>query len=136
METKYSELYYEKLQKKYLWNIAVVKEYIINVLGVKEELVGQVLRRCSDYQYGRVKNISDVEKKVSDYLMGLNVSLKSVYAWYLASRLPEDIKSGLINGKISQKKAIRLGKNRALGKELDITWRMMDIIRKTVCEVV
>lgn len=132
----YSERYNEKLQKKYLWNITVIKQYIITVLDVDEKLLGTILRRCSDHHYGRTKKITGVEKKVYDYLVGLKVSLKSVYTWYLASRLPEDIKSDLISGKIDQKKAIRLGKNKEFGKALDATWRMMELIRKTVREVV
>lgn len=136
MKISYSEKYIEKVQKKYLWNFTVLKQYMVNVLGVKEELVGSVIRRCSDYQYGRIKKISDVEQKVYVYLKSLGLNPQRIYKWFLSSRLPEDLKASLLSGKISQRKAINLARNKEFGRELDVTWRLMDLIRKTVREVI
>ncbi|MBI2564932.1 hypothetical protein HYV79_02985 [Candidatus Woesearchaeota archaeon] len=135
MKPDYSERYNLKLQKKYLWNFTVLREYIVGVLGVDKAVLGQVLKRCSDYHYGRIKNITKFELKVYEYIVSQKLSPQRVRNWYLSSRLPEDIKHDLIEGRISQKKAICLAKNKELGKELSLTWRMMELIRKTVSEV-
>lgn len=82
------------------------------------------------------KKFSGVEQKVYDYLKDLGLNPQRVYKWFLSSRLPEDLKTSLLSGKISQRKAISLARNKEFSKELDITWRLMDLIRKTVHEVV
>ncbi len=130
----YAENYRDKIQKKYLWNIFVLKGYLKQQFDVEGEKLKRILRRCSDHCYGRVMHLNEVEQKIYSYLERMNLHPTTVYRWFLASRLPEEVKVSL-GHPLPQSKAIRLVKNYELKKELVMAQELMNEIRLLIQEM-
>jgi len=67
----YGEEYEGKRHKRKLWNLFILKNYFYQELGVDSRHFGKLVKRCSDYKYGRIKNLTDTEKKALELLLDL-----------------------------------------------------------------
>lgn len=69
------------------------------------------------------------EKVLYEYLLKNNLNPSTTYRWFLATRIPEDIREKLSKGKISVKKAMQISANRRRVKNSNLGLLMMEEIR-------
>ncbi len=69
------------------------------------------------------------EKVLYEYLLKENLNPSTTYRWFLATRIPEDVKDKLSKGKISVKKAMQISANRRRVKNSNTGLLMMEEIR-------
>ena len=60
----------------------------------------------------KIKQLTEAEKIMLDYLLKNNIVPITVYRWFRASKVPEDIMNKLRKGQVSVKEAIRSATNR------------------------
>lgn len=102
-----------------------------------------MLCRCRRYyegnlHYGRreikdnrqkKQELTETERILYDLLLRLKLNPSTAYRWFLATRVPSDIKEKLEKGMISQRKALEISANRKRVKESNIGLLMMEEIR-------
>ena len=69
------------------------------------------------------------EKVLYEYLLKNNLNPSTTYRWFLATRIPEDVKEKLSKGKISVKKAMQISANRRRVKNSNLGLLMIEEIR-------
>ncbi len=69
------------------------------------------------------------EKVLYEYLLKNNLNPSTTYRWFLATRIPEDVKEKLSKGKISVKKAMQISANRRRVKKSNLGLLMIEEIR-------
>lgn len=77
----------------------------------------------------RIRELTETEKILYALLLKLELNPSVVYRWFLATRVPADIKEKLAKGQISQKKALEISANRKRVKESNVGLLMMEEIR-------
>ncbi|MBI2573566.1 hypothetical protein HYV86_06900 [Candidatus Woesearchaeota archaeon] len=77
----------------------------------------------------KVRELTKTEHILYDLLLRLKLNPSTAYRWFLATRVPDDIKEKLRNNQISQKKALEISANRKRVKESNIGLLMMEEIR-------
>ncbi len=75
------------------------------------------------------RNLTEAEKIVYDILLQMKLNPSTCYRWFLATRLPSDVKEKLEKGQIGQKQAIIISNNRRRVKQSNIGLLMMEEIR-------
>jgi len=65
----------------------------------------------------KIKQLTEAEKIMLDYLLKNNLVPITTYRWFRASKVPEDIMTKLRNGQISVKESIRASTNRLKQKQ-------------------
>jgi len=89
-------------------------------------------RRALPENLQRKRELTRTEILIYDYLLKNNLNPSTTYRWFLACRVPQDIKEKLANGQISHKKAIMIAGNRLRAKESNIGLTMMEEIQNIV----
>lgn len=69
------------------------------------------------------------EKVLYEYLLKNRLNPSTTYRWFLATRIPEDVKDKLSKGKISVKKAMQISANRRRVKNSNLGLLMMEEIK-------
>lgn len=69
------------------------------------------------------------EKVLYEYLLKKDLNPSTTYRWFLATRIPEDVKEKLSKGKISVKKAMQISANRRRVKDSNLGLLMIEEIR-------
>jgi len=69
------------------------------------------------------------EKVLYEYLLKNNLNPSTTYRWFLATRIPEDVRDKLSKGRISVKKAMQISANRRRVKHSNLGLLMMEEIR-------
>jgi len=64
----------------------------------------------------RKRELTEAERIVYDYLIKNNLNPSTTYRWFVACRIPSDIKEKLEQGKLSFKKAFLISDNRKKSK--------------------
>lgn len=73
-------------------------------------------RRNTSGNEKRKRALTNNEKIVYDYLLKNNLNPSTTYRWFVACRLPSDIKEKLQKGQVSFKKAMLIADNRKKAK--------------------
>ena len=94
-----------------------------------DDLIG-MFSRCRNYYYGKLyfgrRDIKENRKKrdltvneriLYDYLLKNNLNPSTIYRWFIATRLPQDIREQLAKGKIGQRIAMQISSNRRRTKD-------------------
>ena len=86
-------------------------------------------RRAIQENLTRKRDLTEAEKILYELLLKLKLNPSTTYRWFLATRVPQDIKEKLVKGQISQKKALEISANRKRVKQSNIGLLMMEEIR-------
>jgi len=89
-------------------------------------------RRNNPENLNRKRDLTANEKIVLDYLLKNNLNPSTTYRWFVACRLPSDIKEKLKDGKVSFKKAFLIADNRKKSKLSNEGLLMMEEINNIV----
>jgi len=89
-------------------------------------------RRAEPNNLQRKRELTANEQIVLDYLLKNNLNPSTTYRWFLACRIPSDLKEKLIEGKISYKKAFTIASNRKKSRLSNMGLLMMDEINNIV----
>ncbi|MBI4152105.1 hypothetical protein HY495_00205 [Candidatus Woesearchaeota archaeon] len=121
-----------------------IREHIKKVLPeVDGSRLIQMLSHCRQYYEGKLhygrrgipenqqkkRDLTEAERILFDLLLRLNLNPSTTYRWFLAARIPGDIKEKLAKGMISQKKALEIAANRKRVKESNTGLLMIEEIR-------
>lgn len=74
-------------------------------------------RRAIPENLQRKRELTEIEKIILDYLLKNNLNPSTTYRWFIACRVPSDIKSQLEQGKLSIRKAVQIAVNRKKTKD-------------------
>lgn len=80
----------------------------------------------------RKRELTANEKIILDYLLKNNLNPSTTYRWFIACRIPSDVKKKLEDGKISFKKAVMIADNRKKAKLSNEGLLMMEEINNIV----
>ena len=72
------------------------------------------------------------ERIIYDYLLKKGLNPSTVYRWFLATRLPADIKEKLSKGQIGQKQAMQIAANRRRTKNSNLGLLMIEEITNAI----
>jgi len=92
-------------------------------------------RRTADPQEKKKRkqlDLTKTERILYDFLLKNNINPSTVYRWFLACRVPEDIKDKLKKGQLSYKKAMEISYNRKRVRESNIGLLMMEEMRTII----
>ena len=89
-------------------------------------------RRAVKENLKRKRKLTTIEKIILDYLLKNNLNPSTTYRWFIATRIPEDIKEKLAKGHISIRKAMQISANRLKVKESNHGLLMMEEINNIV----
>lgn len=89
-------------------------------------------RRSIKENEQRKRELTINEKIVYDYLLKNNLNPSTTYRWFVACRMPSDVKEKLNQGKISFKKAQMIADNRKKSKLSNTGLLMMEEINNVV----
>ena len=73
-------------------------------------------RRAIPENLNRVRELTANEKIVYDYMLKNNLNPSTTYRWFIACRLPSDVKDKLQKGQVSFIKAMMINDNRKKSK--------------------
>lgn len=110
-----------------------------------DELIG-ILSRCRAYYEGKLhygrRNVPDNkqmkreltanERIVYEYLLKSKLNPPTTYRWFIATRLPQDVRERLAKGQIGQKQAMKISADRRNVKQSNIGLLMMEEIRNSI----
>ena len=77
----------------------------------------------------RTRALTTNERIVYEYLLKSKLNPSTTYRWFIATRLPQDVREMLSKGQIGQKKAMEISANRRRDKTSQIGLYMMEEIR-------
>lgn len=89
-------------------------------------------RRSIKENIARKRELTDQEKKILSYLNESKLNPSTTYRWFIACRVPDDIKEKLEQGKISYRKAIQIADNRRKSKLSNSGLLMMEEINNVI----
>lgn len=89
-------------------------------------------RRSNPANWSRKKELTEAEKIIYDYLLKNKLNPSTTYRWFLATRVPEDIKDKLKQGRLSYKKALEISANRRRKRESNTGLLMMEEINNVI----
>ncbi len=89
-------------------------------------------RRAIPENLERKRELTANEKIVYDYMLKNNLNPSTTYRWFVACRLPSDVKDKLQKGQISFKKAMIISDNRQKSKMSNTGLLMIEEINNIV----
>lgn len=89
-------------------------------------------RRSVKANLKKVRDLTRVEREVYDALLRHGHNPSTTYRWFLATRVPEDIKEKLMHDRISVKKALVISANRKKTKDCKLGLLMIEEIRDAI----
>ncbi len=75
------------------------------------------------------RSLTQNERILYEYLLKNNLNPSTTYRWFIATRIPTDVREMLEKGKISVKKAMQISANRRRVRESNSGLLMMEEIR-------
>ena len=110
-----------------------------------DELLG-IMSRCRSFYHGvlhygrrgnpdnrkRKRELTINEKVVYDYLIRNDLNPSTTYRWFIATRLPSDVRESLEAGKIGQKTAMKIWAERRNAKSTGMSINLIEDIRNFV----
>ena len=114
-----------------------IKEDLKQILPEIEEnrVLIQIMASCRGYYEKNRTKLTKTETIVYDYLLKNNINPATCYRWFLACRIPEDIKDKLSKGQISYRKAILISHNRRKVRTSNLGLFMMEEIREVIKKI-
>jgi len=100
--------------------LSKIRTYLSN----KKKGVPMGRRGCKGY-----RKLTHNESVLYEYLLKNGLNPSTTYRWFIATRVPSDVKEMLSKGKISIKKAMEISANRRRVKESNLGLLMMEEIR-------
>ena len=103
-----------------------------------------MLSHCRNYYEGKLfygrrdspkrkpRELTTNERMLYDYILKNGLNPSTTYRWFLATRLPDDIKEKLRKGQIGQNKAMQISANRRRVKHSNMGLLMMEEIRSAI----
>lgn len=89
-------------------------------------------RRAVPENLERKRELTTNEKIVLDYLLKTNLNPSTTYRWFIACRIPSDLKDKLQDGKISYRKAYAIASNRKKSRLSNTGLLMIEEINNAV----
>ena len=89
-------------------------------------------RRNNPENKKRKRELTEAEKILLDYYMKNNLNPSTTYRWFIACRLPSDVKDKLQKGQVSFKKAMLIADNRKKSKLSNTGLLMIEEINNVV----
>jgi hypothetical protein len=89
-------------------------------------------RRNNPENKNRKRELTEAEKILLDYYMKNNLNPSTTYRWFIACRLPSDVKDKLQKGQVSFKKAMLIADNRKKSKLSNTGLLMIEEINNVV----
>lgn len=89
-------------------------------------------RREKSENLARKRELTANEQIILDYLLKNNLNPSTTYRWFVACRLPSDLKDKLEEGKISHRKAYAIASNRKKSRLSNIGLLMIEEINNVV----
>jgi hypothetical protein len=83
-------------------------------------------RRENPENQKRKRELTEAERVILDYLLKNKLNPSTTYRWFVACRIPSDIKEKLKQGRVSFKKAFEIADNRKRAKESNTGLLMME----------
>lgn len=77
-------------------------------------------------------DLTPTERILYDFLMKNKLNPSTTYRWFLATRVPEDVKDKLKKGQLSYRKAMEISYNRKRVRESNIGLLMMEEMRTII----
>tara|TARA_Y100000310_G_scaffold310732_1_gene356258 strand:- start:947 stop:1411 length:465 start_codon:yes stop_codon:yes gene_type:complete len=111
---------------------------------IEEGVLLSMLSHIRNFHYGKLyygrrtnpnrekRELTINEKVLYDYLLKNNLNPSTTYRWFIACRMPSDIKEKLQRGKISFKKAVMIADNRKKSKLSNTGLLMIEEINNIV----
>jgi len=125
---------------------AIKKDLTAIIPEVDEDRFLSMLSHIRNFYYGKLyygrravkenmvnkRELTTNEKIVYDYMLKNKLNPSTTYRWFIACRLPSDVKDKLQNGQISFKKAMMINDNRKKSKMSNNGLLMMEEINNIV----
>jgi len=89
-------------------------------------------RRAEPKNLQRKRELTANEQIVLDYLLKNKLNPSTTYRWFIACRIPSDLKEKLTDGKISYRKAYAIASNRKKSRLSNTGLLMMEEINNAV----
>lgn len=130
--------------------VAEIKKQLKQVLPeIEESRLISMLGHCrmlyeNHFYYGRrtydpgekkkrkQRKLTETERILYDFLLKNNLNPSTTYRWFLAVRVPDDIKDKLEKGQISYKKAMEISYNRKRVRESNTGLLMLEEMRTII----
>jgi hypothetical protein len=134
--TDYSKNYCQDRFEKRFRKVMEIKSALNALLPeVTDEQLRCMTYRVLRHNYGRIKRLTTDEHVIQDYLLRIGLNANTLYRWFCESRLPEDVKSQLVSGKIKASQALLISKNRERQYQVSLGWQIIEQGRQLVMEV-
>jgi hypothetical protein len=124
-----------------------IKQHLKDIIPeIESDKLIVILSHCRAYYEGklhygrrnvpenlqRTRELTTNERIVYEYLLKSKLNPSTTYRWFIATRLPQDIREKLAKGQIGQKKAMEISANRRNVKLSNMGLLMTEEIRKTI----
>jgi hypothetical protein len=93
---------------------------------------GRRARNKKEKENRKPLKLTEMEKILYDFLIRNKLNPSTTYRWFLATRVPEDIKDKLRKGQISYKKAMEISYNRKKVRESNTGLLMLEEILEVI----
>jgi|GEM_PF-4248704 len=134
--TEYSKIYRENRFEKRFRKVMEVKSALNALLPeVTDEQLRCMVYRVLRHNYGRIKRLTTDEHVIQDHLIRIGMNPNTLYRWLCEARLPEDVKSQLITGKIRPSQALLISRNRERQYKVSLGWQIIEQGRQLIMEV-
>lgn len=124
-----------------------IKQHLKDIIPEikSDELIG-ILSRCRAYYEGKLhygrrnipenlqrkRELTANERIVYEYILKSKLNPSTTYRWFIATRLPMDVREMLAKGQVSQKQAMKMSADRRNVKKSNAGLLMMEEIRNAI----
>ena len=114
----------------------IVRKLIVKEMPELEhkELRG-MLSHIAHYHYKKHLEVSEEEIQLYDLLLKNQLNPNTVYRWLLLSRINNDLKRSINQGKLTQKQALRLNTERNQKKAINLSLQIINEARSIMLEL-
>jgi len=124
-----------------------IKQHLKDIIPeIESDKLIVILSHCRAYYEGklhygrrnvpenlqRTRELTANERIVYEYLLKNKLNPSTTYRWFIATRLPQDVREKLAKGEIGQKQAMLISANRRNAKMSQIGLLMMEEIREII----
>ena len=85
--------------------------------------------------YKGFRKLTKIESLIYDYFLQKGLNPSTTYRWFIATRLPQDVREKLAKGQIGQRKAMEIASNRRRTKNSVKGLMMMEEIRSVIAKL-
>jgi hypothetical protein len=132
-------------KKNIFLKVSEIKQQLKTIVGEIEgsELLS-IISHVRNHYYGKLyygrrdspnrkrRPLTKIEMLVYDFFLKNNLNPSTTYRWFIATRLPSDIKEKLSKGQLSQKNAMQIAANRKRVKHANQGLLLLEELRTIV----